>query len=380
VADPAGRVLGNFVVEKEIGRGGMGVVWLARQSSLDRPAVLKKLRRDLTESPDMHERFEREARAAAAVHHENVVAVYDCFRHRGDAYIAQEYVAGADLHVALTRAGPFPARIAALVALALARGLEEIHAQGTVHRDLKPRNVLLGRRGEVKIADFGIALAASGPALTMPGMALGSPPYMSPEQMQGERVDARTDLFALGTVVYEMLAGRTPYPEPREDDEESLSQRMLKERYTRVRSHAPGTPRWLARIVRSCLRGRARRRLASSSALRRDLERHLGCPSPADVRAELASWLWDHHVHETYDGETVVRVAAPVVDQRMGAGGWLLAALACAATVATLMWIEARPIAPGAHAEAPWGLHWSVPDVVQKVVEQEADEPTSEEP
>ena len=356
MSDPAGRVLGNFIVEREIGRGGMGVVWLARQSSLERPVVLKKLRRDLSETPEIHERFEREARAAAAVHHENVVSVYDCFRHRGDAYIAQEYVAGVDLHAAIGRAGPFPPRIAGIIALCLARGLEEIHAQGTVHRDLKPRNVLLGRRGEVKIADFGIALPSVGPALTMPGFALGSPPYMSPEQMQGERVDARSDLFALGIVLYEMLTGETPYPPPSEDDEESLSQRMMKERYVRARRARRSVPRWLDRLVRGCLRGRARKRIATATAVRRELEERLGRPSPADLRGELASWLWDNQVHETQEGETVVRIVTPSPPARRRGGKWLLAALVCGVTVATLLWIEVRPVLPSASTLPSIGL------------------------
>jgi serine/threonine-protein kinase len=197
----------------------------------------------------------------------------------------------------------------------------------------------------VKIADFGIALASAGPALTMPGFAMGSPPYMSPEQMQGERVDARSDLFALGVMLYELLTGQTPYPEPREDDEESLTQRMLKERYRRVRRMAPQTQVWLARLVRSCLRGRAAKRIGSASELRRNLERNLGSPSPADLRAELAAWLRDNHVGEAVDGETVVRAPSPE-SPRVSVSSWLLAAIACAITVASLLLIEVRTAPP----------------------------------
>jgi len=191
-ASQVGRTLGGFEVEREIGRGGMGVVLLARQLSLDRPVVLKRIQRDLAAHPELAERFEREARIAGALHHPNVVAVHERFTHRGDHYIAQEYVDGHDLASALLLAGDVPPRIAALIALEAARGLEEIHSHGTVHRDLKPGNLLLGRRGEVKIADFGLALDASGTVLTQPGVVLGTPAYMPPEQLAGERVETRS--------------------------------------------------------------------------------------------------------------------------------------------------------------------------------------------
>jgi len=346
----SGRSLGNFVVEEEIGRGGMGVVLLARQKGLERPAVLKKLRRDLMELPELADRFRQEARAAGNVHHQNVVAVYDCFSHRGDLYIAQEYVDGTDLRSALARTGPLPWRIAALLALEAARGLEEIHAQGTVHRDLKPANLLLGRRGEVKIADFGIALPADAAALTLPGVVIGTPPYMPPEQILGERLDARGDLFALGVVLYETLCGAPPYTSSA-DDTESLLRRMQRERFVRVRQHARGTPRFLARLVRSCLRGKPQRRLPSAAQLRRTLERHLARLSPADCRAELARWLWEHGAFEARANETIVLVAPPATPQRRRRGRLALAAGAL--LLALLLWGANSGRRAAAPASAP---------------------------
>jgi len=311
----AGRSLGPYTVEEELGRGGMGVVLLARQPSLDRPVVLKQVRKDLAELPELDQRFQREARTAAAIHHPNVVAVYDTFTHRGARYIAQEYVDGVDLAEVLRRAGPLPWRIAAGVALEMLRGLEEIHEQGTVHRDLKPDNVLLGRRGEVKIADFGLALDARSSSLTRPGVMLGSLPYMSPEQMRGERVDVRSDLFAFGVVLYELCAGEPPYPEPETSDGEvdtgSLLDAIRKERYPGLRRRARGVPRFLARIAQRCLRAKPSRRPDGARALRRELEVRLGETSPADLRADLAAWLWRRHVFEARDHETLVLVSAP---------------------------------------------------------------------
>ena len=342
----------------------MGVVLLASQKGLERPAVLKKLRRDLVEQPELADRFRREAQAAGSVHHQNVVAVYDCFSHRGDLYIAQEYVDGTDLRTALAKTGPLPWRIAALLALEATRGLEEIHAQGTVHRDLKPANLLLGRRGEVKIADFGIALPPNAEALTLPGIVIGTPPYMPPEQMLGQRLDARGDLFALGVVLYEMLAGAPPFA-CGDADTESLLRRMQRERYDGLRRRARGTPRFLARLVRGCLRGKAQRRIPSAMRLRRTLEEQLGSPSPADCRAALAHWLWEHGAFEARAGETLVLMAPPATPaprrrrRLVLAAGLLLALLLLAANsrlgAPALPWLAGLrpPSLPGPAATEP---------------------------
>jgi serine/threonine protein kinase len=352
MSSTVGKILGNFVVEREIGRGGMGVVLLARQQSLERLAVLKQVRRDLAEMPDLMERFEREARAAASVHHQNVVAVYDLFQCRGAQYIAQEYVDGVDLSSALARTGPLPWRIAAMIALELLRGLEEIHAHGTVHRDLKPANILLGRRGQVKIADFGLALDATGSKLTQPGVMIGSPPYMPPEQMLGERVDARCDLFSLGVVLYEMLAGALPYPEPETDKTDSLLGRMQRERYVRLHKRAPDAPRSVVRLVRRCLRAKARQRIPSAAHLRRALERKLARPSPADLQTELASWLWEQQVFERRSSETVLLLRPSATERPEPPRRWLLGSLACAVAALGILVVDVRPD-PSSQARAP---------------------------
>jgi serine/threonine-protein kinase len=310
VAKDSGKTLGNYVVEEEIAKGGMGVVMRARQPSLEREVILKKIRRDLTEQPELADRFEREARAAAAIHHHNVVAVYDCFRHRNDQNIAQAFIDGVNLSSVLERKGALPWRTAAIITLEALRGLEEIHAGGTVHRDIKPSNILLGRRGEVKIADFGIALDVSSSSLTIPGMMIGTPPYMPPEQMMGERMDARGDLFSLGILLYLMLAGELPYGPSQDGEDETLLRRMQKERYVPV-THVANVPRLLARIVRDCLRAKPGRRPSGAREVRQSLDRHLGYLPSADGRAELCRWLWDEKIFEARGDETVYRGAPP---------------------------------------------------------------------
>jgi serine/threonine-protein kinase len=347
VSETTSRSICGYAIERELGSGGMGVVLLGRQTSLDRPAVLKRLRRELAALPEVVERFQREARAAAALHHPNVVTVYDSFAWRNEPYIALEYVDGLDLRDVLKRVGRVPPRIAGLVALEVARGLEAIHARGTVHRDLKPANILLSRAGEVKIADFGIALEPTEPALTRTGVVLGTPPYMAPEQLMGERLDPRGDLFSLGVVLYEMLTGERPFDggEQTQDDPDALLTRMRRERYASVRQRAPAAPRYLEQLVRRLLRARPRQRLASAAALRRELEARLRPPSRVELQAELSGWLWDCGAVQLREGETLVQLRLPAPPERRRTGllaAAVTAALVAGALMADLLWVRSE--------------------------------------
>ncbi len=290
------KTIGSYEVERKLGKGGMGVVYLARQTALDRRVVVKGLRSDLQDDDVAVERFVREAQAASAIHHQNVVAVHDCFTVRGERFIALEFVDGVDLATALEHVKRFPPEIALLLALEICRGLEEIHAQGIVHRDLKPSNVLLGRAGEVKIADFGIAIDGTAQPLTQVGHAVGTPTYMSPEQLRGARADSRSDIFALGVVLYEMLTGQTPFEM---GGERGLLDTIEAGHHRPLQHAAPATPRAIKKLVRRCLQPKSARRPEDASELRRALDRHLGAVTPAMSRSHIAAWLWEHGVFET---------------------------------------------------------------------------------
>jgi len=301
-------------VEGELGHGGMGRVRLARQPELDRRVVLKSLRRDLADDPELVRRFEREARAAAELHHQNVVALYDAFVWRGERYLVQEHVDGEDLGALLKRAGRVEPRVAAAVALEVARGLEAIHARGVVHRDLKPPNVLVGRRGEVKVADFGVALPPRAETLTRASQAVGTLGYMAPEQLAGERVDPRADLFALGVLLYEMCAGRHPFEGGEAEATPALLRRIEGGRYPPLRRAAPRTPRALARLVQRCLRPRPRRRPPDAAAVRRALERQLGMPSSPECQEAVAAWLRARSLLKPARSRATRRVPPPPSD------------------------------------------------------------------
>jgi DNA-binding beta-propeller fold protein YncE len=208
-------------IEEVAGRGGMGVVYRARQLDLDRLVALKVIAPELLEDASTRERFLREARAAASIDHPNVIPVYSAGEHEGIAYLTMRYVAGDDVRSLLRRSGPLrPARAAHICAQA-GSALDAIHAAGFVHRDVKPANVLLGPQDHVYVTDFGLAKSAlSGGVQTKSGHWVGTLDYVAPEQIRGEPVDARADVYALGGVLHYMLTGRAPYV--REGDEARL--------------------------------------------------------------------------------------------------------------------------------------------------------------
>ena len=208
-----GQRLGDFQLRRLLGRGGMGEVYLADQISLRRKVALKVLRPDLSADEQYLRRFEAEAQAAAPISHPGIVGVYAVGEERGRRYIALEYVPGLNLKEYIDRQGPLEVTAAVAVMRKVAAALERAREEGLVHRDVKPENVLLTRKGDVKVADFGLArtTAADRVHLTQTDMTLGTPLYMAPEQVEGKPVDHRTDLYALGGTAYHMLAGQPPF-------------------------------------------------------------------------------------------------------------------------------------------------------------------------
>ena len=207
-----GTVLsGRYRLESKLGSGGMSTVYLARDSTLERWVAVKVMHREMSDQPDQIERFRREARAVAQLSHPNVVAVIDAGEDGGHPYIVFEYVDGETLKQRIERAGPLPVDEATAYAIEIGRGLSAAHSRRLVHRDVKPQNVLIDSEGRAKVTDFGIARSLEADGLTQTGRVLGTTDYVSPEQAMGRGVDARTDIYSLGVLLYEMLTGEVPF-------------------------------------------------------------------------------------------------------------------------------------------------------------------------
>jgi serine/threonine protein kinase len=265
--DVAAILATRHEVLSSLGEGGMGLVYRVRDRETNEILALKLLRPEIASDPAMMERFKDEIRLARRITHKNVCRIYDFNRVDDLAYITMEFVDGESLRAYLKRAGKLsPERVIDL-ARQIAAGLGEAHAQGVVHRDLKPENVLLARDGLVKLMDFGIARALEG-ATTTTQTVIGTPGYMAPEQSQGKSVDQRTDLYALGLILYECLTGRRAFAGATPVE---VALKQIKERPVSPRQLLSSTPLHLEAIVMRCLEKEPSRRFASAAELQRTL-------------------------------------------------------------------------------------------------------------
>jgi eukaryotic-like serine/threonine-protein kinase len=294
-----GRTIGRYRILGELGRGGMGVVYQAEDPELRREVALKALPLELAGDPRRIARLRREARSLAALSHPSIVTIFGIEEHEGRHYLAMELVPGGSLAEAIPARGMDVPRLLRL-AIPLADAVSAAHEKGLVHRDLKPSNIMVTPEGRVKVLDFGLAAVHQGAedaALsqlsteegTAPGAVLGTPAYMAPEQIRGDAVDQRCDLFALGIVLYQMATGRHPFHHGEASPAE-LSSAILRDQPPRLTEVRSELPRQMERVVESCLEKDPERRLQSAKDLRNQLERleeevHEGTAAPP-VRRE----------------------------------------------------------------------------------------------
>jgi tRNA A-37 threonylcarbamoyl transferase component Bud32 len=263
-----------YTIEGEIGRGGMGVVYRARDERLQRRVAIKVLPPELAFQQDIRERFTREAQTAARLSHPHIVPIHSVGEGQGLVYFVMGYVDGESVAARIRRRGSLPLEEARRIMMETADALSAAHALSVIHRDIKPDNILLeGTRGRVMVTDFGIAKAlsaTSGATLTGIGVAIGTPAFMSPEQAAGERdIDGRSDLYSLGVVTYQMLTGALPFNAP---SVAGILMKQITEPAPDLRIKRPDTPEDLALAVGRCLEKDPESRWATADALRRALE------------------------------------------------------------------------------------------------------------
>ena len=272
-----GKTLGHYEGLALIGRGGMGEVYRARDTKLNRDVALKVLPADVASDPERLERFQREAKIIAALNHPNIVTIHSVEHADGVHFLTMEFVEGETLDAIIPSGGLSLARVFE-IGIAVAEALTAAHDKGVIHRDLKPANIVITQDGRVKVLDFGLAKLAENAStpddatatspVTAEGTVMGTVPYMSPEQLRGKNVDHRSDIFSLGVLLYEMSAGRRPFTG---DTNSDVTSAILRDTPTLLTQIKPDLPRHLARIVAHCLEKEPDQRIQSAKDVRNEL-------------------------------------------------------------------------------------------------------------
>lgn len=263
-ADPIPLQLGNYKILTKIGKGGMGDIYKALQEPLNRIVALKVLPPQLSRDKEFAKRFEIEAKAISLLQHQNIVSIYEYGDSNGLTYFAMQFVDGLDLGRRIAEKGVLTIAEIIDYAKQIGRALRYAHSCNIIHRDIKPGNVLIEKNGVVRLSDFGIAKIFSGTNITMTGSAVGTPEYMSPEQAQGKKLDAQTDLYSLGVVIYEMLTRKPPFTG---NNPMSVAYKQVHEQPDPPSLKRKDTPRRLEMIVLKALKKDKRERYASAEEM-----------------------------------------------------------------------------------------------------------------
>jgi serine/threonine-protein kinase len=357
--DLTGMTLGDFEVERLLGRGGMGEVYLARQISLNRPVALKVLRPDMLTRPDYLKRFEAEAAAVAKLNHPNIVHIYTLGMVDDVRFIAMEYVQGTNLRDYIVKKGALDLPLALSIMRQAGVAIGAAGERGLIHRDVKPENLLLTRKGQVKVADFGLCRDQEADVHhTQPGVTLGTPQYMSPEQVQGHALDHRSDLYSLGVTFYHMLAGVVPF---RGDTPIAVALKHLKDVPASISVHRPDIPPELDRLVMKLMSKKPADRYQSAAEMLRDLAKvreALHAPSVAVPAPDAGTAIVVNPAAATLPMALPSKAEVARRLRELRLGGRTLAAIVAGCLVAGLAWgwLSRPPDLLSEASEAPRAL------------------------
>jgi hypothetical protein len=350
---------GNCRVLGELGSGSLTTVYRASQEPLGREVAIKALKGSISTSSSFAVHLEREGHMLSELSHPNVSMLFELVKTDADLYLVLEYVGGPDLAVVLSRIPRLPPEAAFIIGGAIARGLEHAHDRGIVHRDVKPSNVVLSSRGEVKLVDFGIAQRLrrhdDGEPNEEESLAFGTPAYMSPEQILGDTVDARSDLFSLGVVLYQMLTGARPFEGDDAKDRRASTQRIRRAPATPLRARAPDVPRPFERVVMRLLEKLPADRYASAGAVADELEELSRARVRGSPRGVVARVLREAGFTKTTapSGEVTLPIEPPLRPVYLG----FAAIFAVAVCLATAIQVADEGAREALHAgEAPLEL------------------------